>query len=81
MCLDQLSSDQEVVDIIENFIGRLRQGVYMKEDDRPIPISCSIGVAVISSLQETTYDKIVEMADQAMYKVKNSTKNGYHIDK
>lgn len=47
------------------------------EEGKEVAISASIGIAVVTI--ETTFEELYQMADIALYKVKEKGRNGYHI--
>lgn len=47
------------------------------EEGKEVAISASIGIAVVTT--ETTFEELYQMADIALYKVKEKGRNGYHI--
>ena len=51
---------------------------HLTESFKDYPIGISMGV-VTSEYYNGDYDELFQLADEAMYVVKNSNKNGYHI--
>lgn len=72
-----IHEETNIEKIVVSIINDLKQGVFIC-DNQKFPINCSIGI-VESSSNNLTYEQVIQMADNAMYKVKNSGKNSYYI--
>ncbi|MDO4555184.1 MAG: GGDEF domain-containing protein [Lachnospiraceae bacterium] len=78
--------DKEVIHnldwYLQSVIEKLAASFVLRGSGRRLPISCCIGAVRIDfSKIEEEYDsqKLIDMADYAMYQVKNSGKQGYFI--
>lgn len=78
-CIRYFSGKEELEQIIHNLWTDLISGVALEEGTEKISVSCSIGVAYSNS-REMTYESLMECADQTMYQIKASGKNGYLIN-
>ncbi len=58
-------------------LNKLLCKVYHK-DDKSVRVSVSIGI-VFTDSDNLTFNVLYEKADKALYKVKHSSRNGYHI--
>jgi diguanylate cyclase (GGDEF)-like protein len=58
----------------------IRETVWLKEDDLDIHITASLGVAAYPTDAKTKIE-LLHMADEAMYNVKNSTRDAVAIAK
>jgi diguanylate cyclase (GGDEF)-like protein len=65
-------TDQEAT---RQAVTRIHQGLAKKMLQNHWQVTFSIGVVTFIKIPETV-DEMVKIADQAMYQVKNSTKNG-----
>lgn len=65
--------------VVGSISEELRRGIELEAGCGCIAISCSIGVAY-GNHPGLTYEELIENADRAMYQVKHSGKNGYHIN-
>jgi diguanylate cyclase (GGDEF)-like protein/PAS domain S-box-containing protein len=74
LILEDKSSDNEIVDVVERLIKELNCPISI--DGNEINTSISIGVAVFPSAGKTSED-LVKNADIAMYRAKESGKNTY----
>lgn len=79
MCLDGPGSDLELACRLDGFVRELREGTDVAGDGVLVPVRCSIGAVQLTDQTGQTYETVTEQADQAMYRIKNSTKDGYHI--
>lgn len=79
MCLDFGTTRQDIESFIIEFIRRLHEGVDIEGNGIAVSIPCSIGAALRTGRSRVTYESMMELADKAMYHVKNSSKDGYCI--
>lgn len=79
MCIDNISSEEEMDIWMDMLLRRLRSGLDLNDDGQYVPISCCAGVSLFDSRAEPDYSALVNMADSAMYSVKNANKDGYAI--
>lgn len=79
MCLDHCTSAEDVRLCMEKLAACLREGIDLDGDGVKVPVPCSIGVALLKNRKEATCEIMIEKADQAMYMVKNGSKDSYYI--
>lgn len=61
--------------VVGEILDRIRETPYLKEEARPVRLTASFGIAVYPEDAGNKKDLLL-LADQAMYSVKTSTKNG-----
>ena len=66
------------VAVAERIRDRLRAFLFLKEEGVSLHLTASIGVATLPDVSGSA-EELLKAADRAMYKVKNSGKNGIHI--
>lgn len=59
----------------EKLLSRLRQTTFYADSGQPISVTGSLGVATYPTNADSVKD-LIKRADDAMYRVKNSTRNG-----
>jgi diguanylate cyclase (GGDEF)-like protein/PAS domain S-box-containing protein len=73
--LEDISGESDVEVVANKLIANISTP-YDLEKGKGIKIGASIGVALYSDKNHSA-DDLIQLADQAMYDVKNDTKNGY----
>lgn len=76
--LDEVYSRKEIDTRIERIFKVLNDGLYTREGDREISVSCSIGL-VIAQGGSLDYSDLIQTADEAMYRAKHNGKKNCHI--
>lgn len=69
---------QEALEAVRRILDRIRETSYLREEARPVKLTASFGVAVYPEDARHKKDLLL-LADQAMYSVKTSTKNGVGV--
>jgi diguanylate cyclase (GGDEF)-like protein len=54
---------------------KIRDKLYLQSESQPVKLTASFGLAIYPDDADTKKDLLIR-ADDSMYKVKNSTKNG-----
>lgn len=86
ICVNEELKNVVLKNYIEKKIGELKEGFILQKNQESqenqesnISVCCSIGVSVSSKNGNTQYNELISRADEAMYKIKNSSKNNYEI--
>jgi len=66
---------EEARALVRGVLEKIRETPYLQEEDRPVRLTASFGIAVYPEDAGNKKDLLL-LADQAMYSVKASTKNG-----
>jgi diguanylate cyclase (GGDEF)-like protein len=66
---------QEAVSRLENVLQSIRSSTYLTSEETPVTVTASFGVAIYPEDAATKKDILIA-ADNSMYKVKKSSKNG-----
>ena len=74
-CLLLPNTDLEGSIHIAEQVRKSVEDIYFVVDDKPIAITISIGVTSLTPLSDTQADQLLEMADIALYKAKESGRN------
>jgi len=69
---------REAIFVVEKILQAVRNAVYLTTENREVQITASFGIAIYPDDGSTTKDLLIR-ADNIMYSVKRSTKNGYGI--
>lgn len=77
-CLPDEDNKQKVEECMKEFLKKLNEGFYNEKTGKTMGVPCSIGVAM-GKVGESTFESLVEKADEAMYQTKNNGKNGYSV--
>ena len=70
-----LHGKDDAARIAQKIVGRVAEPVGL-DDDRQISVGASVGIALCLVCGDDT-DRLIKLADAAMYRVKNAGKNGY----
>ena len=74
LLLDNTQGAESIGDLTNALLDRLRTPFEI--DGIDLSISCSVGIAIYPQ-DGTTYDELIKNADTAMYKAKESGRNGF----
>lgn len=74
LLLDNTQGQESIAQLTDALLDRLRTPFEI--DGIDLSISCSVGVAIYPQ-DGTTYDELIKNADTAMYKAKESGRNGF----
>lgn len=69
---------QNIEDVAEKILAQITKPILLS-NDKQANIGSSIGITVNTRNQATSYDEMLENADQAMYQVKQHGKNNFLI--
>lgn len=78
MCLECTEGERVFRQKIDLMLEQMKKGLLISTIER-IPVSCSVGISILTPQIESSYETLLILADKAMYEVKNSSKNGYVI--
>jgi len=68
------SNKHEAKKLIEKTLSAIRETTYLKSESQPVKITASFGIAMYPADAGTIKDLLI-LADKAMYRVKNTTKD------
>jgi len=69
---------QSALRLTEKILDAIRSSTYLKNDPKPVKVTASFGLAVYPESAQSKKDLLL-LADNSMYKIKKSTKNGIGI--
>ncbi|MBU0995763.1 MAG: sensor domain-containing diguanylate cyclase [Proteobacteria bacterium] len=68
----------EAISCVETIIDTIRKTTYLASETKPVYITASFGIALYPDDASTSRD-LLSRADNMMYTIKRSTKNGYGV--
>lgn len=69
---------KHAVELTEKILQTIRSSLYLQDDPKPVKVTASFGLAIYPEDAQSKKDLLL-FADNAMYKIKNSTKNGIGV--
>lgn len=75
--MSELNKPEESERLAKAMLSALEQPLHINNIE--IPITLSIGVAIFSPDSGDSHEALLRKADEALYKVKRSGRNGFHI--